>query len=75
MKNLYQRLKPQAITAIDSYSKHYPITVEALTGELKTYHVVYQLTLFTAITLNEVLNGNCPIEVDKLNDHFEKNKP
>jgi hypothetical protein len=75
MKNLYQRLKPQAITAMDNYARQYPITVDALTGELKRSHVVYQLNLFAAITLNEVLNGRCPVEVDKLNDHFEKYEP
>lgn len=71
MKNLYQRLRPQAITAIDNMSKSYPYTVRALVEDLENNYAIRQMKYESAIVLSETLVNSNTVDFRALADHFE----
>ena len=71
MKNLYQRLRPQDITALNDFSTRYPHTVEAVRVDLERNFSITQMTFHTAMTLNDLLNSRGPVDFMALSDHFE----
>lgn len=71
MKNLYQRLRPQAITAINNMSKSYPYTVMALVQDLESNYVIRKMKYESAIILSEALDNSHTVDFKILADHFE----
>lgn len=71
MKNLYERLKPQAMTVIDKYSREYPHTIEAIREDLKSNYSLFHMQYNTAMKLTDILDNTRTIDYLQLSDHFE----
>jgi hypothetical protein len=71
MKNLLQRLRPQALAVIDNYAKQYPNTVEAIKSDLSSNYAIVDMRYNSAMTLNDLLVDRGPVDYMKLSDHFE----
>lgn len=71
MKNLYDRLRPEALKAITEFAKHYPSTAEAVKIDLKQHYVVSEMSLQTALFLGKEINRQPEINFSNIAQIFE----